>query len=138
MSPLARWSAVQENLSDLSVWMERPFSEQEVKEGLKGLKEDFVSGPDGFSSKFYSKFWDVIRDKVMCVLNEFHASSSLCQNQNSSFIALIPKTQNPQEIHEFCPINLLNILYKLLAKVLARRMEMAMGIMISDSQVAFV
>lgn len=107
--------------------MERPFSEQEVIDGLKGMKVDSVPGLDEFSAKFYLEFWDTIGDDVMCVMNEFHASGSLCRSLNSSFITLIPKSRDPLEIRDYRPISLLNSLYKHLVKVLATRMELIMG-----------
>jgi len=47
-----------------------------VVAALHSLKDDKASGPDGFPSKFYIEFWEVIRPNVMEVLVEFHAKAS--------------------------------------------------------------
>jgi len=53
-------------------------------------------------------------------------------------VALIPKVSSPMELKDFGPISLLGCLYKLLAKVLARRMVGVMNSIISSNQSAFL
>jgi hypothetical protein len=69
---------------------------------------------------------------------EFHRNGKLTKGINSTFIALIPKVDNPQSLNEFRPISLVGSLYKILAKVLANRLRMVLGSVISDSQSAFI
>ncbi|PNX60639.1 cysteine-rich receptor-like protein kinase, partial [Trifolium pratense] len=52
--------------------------------------------------------------------------------------ALIPKVDSPQRLNEFRPISLVGSLYKILAKVLANRLRLVIGSVISESQSAFV
>jgi len=51
---------------------------------------------------------------------------------------LIPKVENPQRLNEFRPISLVGSLYKILAKLLANRLRLVIGSVISESQTAFV
>ncbi|PNX59990.1 cysteine-rich receptor-like protein kinase, partial [Trifolium pratense] len=57
---------------------------------------------------------------------------------NSTFIALIPKVDSPQRLNDFRPILLVGSLYKILAKVLANRLRLVIGSVISESQTTFV
>ena len=54
-----------------------------------------------------------------------------------TFITLIPKVKSPEYVHEFRPIVLCNILYKLVSKVLANRLKRVLALIILESQSAF-
>jgi hypothetical protein len=62
----------------------------------------------------------------------------LTKGINSTFIALIPKVDSPQRLNDFRPISLVGSLYKILAKLLANRLRMVIGSVISETQTAFV
>ncbi|XP_045810560.1 uncharacterized protein LOC123905002 [Trifolium pratense] len=74
----------------------------------------------------------------MRFLFDFHRNGRLTKGINATFIALIPKTDNPQRLNDFRPISLVGSLYKILAKVLANRLRQVIGSVISESQTAFV
>nr|GFA47006.1 RNA-directed DNA polymerase, eukaryota [Tanacetum cinerariifolium] len=57
---------------------------------------------------------------------------------NSSFIALIPKTQDSKFVIDFRPINLIGILYKIIAKILANKLRFVISDLVSNFQSAFV
>ena len=54
------------------------------------------------------------------------------------FLLLIPKKEGVEDLSDFRPISRVGSVYKLLAKVLANRLKLVMGEVISDSQQAFV
>lgn len=58
---------------------------------MDSLKEDKTLGPDGFPTKFYVEFYDVIGEDVMAALEEFHNNTTWCRSLSASFITLIPK-----------------------------------------------
>jgi hypothetical protein len=53
------------------------------------------------------------------------------------FVTLIPKVSSPMELKDYRPISLLGCLYKLLSKVLARRLAGVMNSIISTNQSGF-
>ena len=58
--------------------------------------------------------------------------------QNSSFLCLIPKVENPQQLGEFRPISLVGCLYKIISKVLSLRMKKVIGKVIDVRQSTFI
>ena len=59
----------------------------------------------------------------MRVFAEFHRSGIINQSTNASFIVLLPKKSLTKKILDFRPISLITTLYKIIAKVLSRRLR---------------
>ena len=57
---------------------------------------------------------------------------------NSSFIALILKIHDAKLIKDFCPISLIGSVSKIIAKILANRLNLVISDLISEVQSAFV
>ncbi|CAJ2672661.1 unnamed protein product [Trifolium pratense] len=116
----------------------KPFAEDEVKQAVWDCDSYKSPGPDGINFGFVKDFWADLRGDVMRFLLDFHRNGRLTKGINSTFIALIPKTDSPQRLNDFRPISLVGSLYKILAKVLANRLRQVMGSVISEAQTAFV
>ena len=95
-------------------------------------------GSDGLPPLFYKQFWGKIgrevTEAVLSVLN----TGNIPTNLNHTFITLILKVQIPRKVYEFRPISLSNVLYKLIAKVLANRLKPLLPKLISKTQSAFM
>ncbi|RVX18327.1 putative ribonuclease H protein [Vitis vinifera] len=72
------------------------------------------------------------------MFKEFYDHSSFLKSLNNTFLVLIPKKCDAEDLGDFRPISLLGGLYKLLAKVLANRLKIVVGKVVSNSQNAFV
>jgi len=57
---------------------------------------------------------------------------------NATFITLIPKKLGQLETRDFRPISLIGSVYKILARVLASRLQPIVGTLISNSQNTFI
>lgn len=53
---------------------------------------------------------------------------------NDTFITLIPKVKDAQKVGDYKPISLYNVIYKLVAKVLANKLKMILPRIISPNQ----
>jgi len=69
----------------------------------------------------------------MRFVTEFHRNGKLTKGINTTFIALIPKVDNPQSLNDFHPISLVGSLYKILVKLLANRLRQVIGSVISET-----
>ena len=94
--------------------------------------------PDGMFAIFYQKFWDIVRnDVVNMVLNVLNSDMSMA-DINKTYITLVPKNKNSSRMTKFRPISLSNVIYKLIAKVLANRPKLILSHIISENQSAFI
>lgn len=57
---------------------------------------------------------------------------------NQTHIVLIPKKKHCESPGDFHPISLCNVMYKIVAKVLANRLKLVLPEVIHDSQSGFV
>nr|GEW26993.1 RNA-directed DNA polymerase, eukaryota [Tanacetum cinerariifolium] len=57
---------------------------------------------------------------------------------NSSFITLIPKVMDAKLVFDFRPISLIGCVYKVVTKILAKRLSMVISNIVSNTQSAFV
>jgi len=87
---------------------------------------------------FLQANWDTMRGEVLTLFSEFHLNGKFVASLNATFIGLIPKKADAQNIKDYRPISLIGCIYKLISKVLARRLRNVIGSLISENQNAFV
>ena len=56
---------------------------------------------------------------------------------NHTFITLIPKINSPKHVHQYRPISLCNMLYKIFSKVLANCLKKILPLIITEHQFSF-
>ncbi|GJT18120.1 RNA-directed DNA polymerase, eukaryota, reverse transcriptase zinc-binding domain protein [Tanacetum coccineum] len=72
-------------------YMVRDVSQDEIKNALFDIDGDKAPGPDGLSSEFFKKAYDIIGKDFSSAVKEFFRSGTLLREINSTLIALIPK-----------------------------------------------
>jgi len=72
--------------------------EEEPKEVLHTFQKDNSLGPDGWPIEFFLEMYDLIGLDPMCVVEESRSEGTMYAPFNSMFIALIPKTDDPQSL----------------------------------------
>jgi len=103
------------------------FSDEEVKAAVWGCESSKSPGPDGFNFGFIKSYWDILKEDVLLAVKDFAGNSSWPRGSNASFLCLIPKVENPQQLGEFRPISLVGCLYKIISKALSLRLKKVIG-----------
>ncbi|XP_019195011.1 PREDICTED: uncharacterized protein LOC109188829 [Ipomoea nil] len=99
---------------------------------------DKAPGPDGMNPGFYQEYWDIVGGDVSKFIVNCLNSCSLPEGLNDTNVVLIPKKDVPETVADMRPIALSNVLYRIMAKVIANRMKPLMGNLISEAQSAFI
>ncbi|CAH9084787.1 unnamed protein product [Cuscuta epithymum] len=114
------------------------FSDNEFKEALSEMHSDKAPGPDGLNPAFYKRFWELCGRNISIACRTWLAEGTLPASMGETNIVLIPKSENPSSMKDFRPISLCNVVYKILAKVLANRLKSILPKCISKEQSGFV
>ena len=119
-------------------WLNQPFSANEIKAAVFQIGSLKAPGIDGKPSMFYQKYWHIIGELTTTSSLNFLNSSFLLKELNKTIITLIPKVECPEKVSQFRPINLCNVAYKIISKVLVNRLRPIMDSLITSFQSTFV
>lgn len=110
----------------------------EIKQACFSVHADKAPGPDGFSASFFQSNWETVGDTIIAEVQAFFISGSLPSRINHTHVRLIPKIPSPKRVADYRPIALCSVYYKVIAKLLAKRLQNVLHSCISENQSAFV
>uniref|UniRef100_A0A803PZM9 Reverse transcriptase n=1 Tax=Cannabis sativa TaxID=3483 RepID=A0A803PZM9_CANSA len=111
---------------------------EEVRRAVFSMHFDKSPGPDGMTPTFYQKCWDIIQTDVTAVVQNFFNTGEFDQGYGDANVVLILKNKMPESMVNLRPIALCNVLYKIITKVMANRMEPSMDQIVLESESAFI
>jgi hypothetical protein len=94
--------------------------------------------PDGFLARFYQRHCGTVKDDVMAATKRFFLDGVMPEGINDTAIVLIPKGTEPEDLKDFRPISLCNVIYKLISKCIVNRLRGILDEIISLEQSAFM
>jgi len=95
----------------------------ECRAAIKEMKDNKSPGSDGLPKEFYDKFFSLFQDLFVDVLNSAFDNGSLSTSQRYGVITLACKDPSKADLlTNWRPISLLNVDYKILSKVLSKRL----------------
>ncbi|KAF3685503.1 hypothetical protein FXO37_00562 [Capsicum annuum] len=109
----------------------------EIYVALCDIGDDKAPGVDGYNAYFYKKDWNIIKDYVYAATTSFFVAGNLLKAVNCTSITLIPKVHKPSTVKEYRPLVCCSILYKLIAKVLDKRIQKVIDSIISEARPGF-
>ncbi|GJR36423.1 RNA-directed DNA polymerase, eukaryota, reverse transcriptase zinc-binding domain protein [Tanacetum coccineum] len=113
-------------------------SADEIKQDLFQIDDNKAPGPDGFSTHFYKKYWDIIGEDICIAVKECFAIEKMLKEINFTNIALVPKIQTPTKVSDYRPITCCNVIFKCISKVINERIKECLGNLVSQNQSAFI
>lgn len=115
-----------------------PFTEAEVKGAIWDCDGSKNPGLDRFIFNIIRELWSGSKRDILRMISEFHKHGKLVRGKNSSFIVLIPKKEGANGVNDFRPISLNGGVYKIVSKILSKRLNCVLDSVISVNQSAFV
>ncbi|XP_020967397.1 uncharacterized protein LOC110266746 [Arachis ipaensis] len=113
-------------------------SAEEIKEAVWDCESSKAPDCDGYNMNFIKRCWGEIVADFMAAVVEFFQTSRLPADSNITWVALAPKFIGAKEIKDLRPISMVGCVYKVISKVLVRRMRAVMPKLVGETQSAFV
>ena len=110
---------------------------EEVHDALRSSKTNKAPGPDGLTIELY-KYLDEDNLRLLArILNQMWTEESYPDDFAYAEVVSIYKKGNPELPEHYRPISLLNLSYKIMTKILQKRIADATDQFVSDTQFGF-
>ena len=116
----------------------QPVEVSEITETLFSMPANKAPGLDGFPMEFYKAAWPVIGKDFITAIQSFFMFGFMPHSVNATLLSLIPKTTDAEKMTDFRPIACCNVIYKVVSKILAKRLKATLPEAIELNQCAFV
>jgi exonuclease III len=123
---------------DESTLCEGEITAFECKQAIDNMQSNKSPGYDGLPVEFYKCFWNIVKDMLIESFKEAFVNGKLADSHKQAIITLIFKKGDRDKLKNYRPISLSNTDYKILAFVLAKRMQQVIGLLISPEQTACI
>ena len=106
---------------------------------MSEMQDGRSPGNDGLSAEFYKEFWHEIKAPFIESILHAKQFGQLSTSQRQAIICLIEKRDKDKtKIGNWRRISLLNVDFKILSKVLAKRLKGVLNKIICSNQTAYV
>lgn len=124
--------------NEYSLLLKQRISIREIERAIGSLRNGKAPGPNGVPIEYYKANIGWISKDLHELYNEAIVNETLDGDINQGIIKLIPKDEDKSLINNWRPITLLNVSYKILAKVLAFRLEKILPKFVCSTQTGFI
>ncbi|XP_074302306.1 uncharacterized protein LOC141633799 [Silene latifolia] len=121
----------------MNAGLQANYGADEVIEALNQMNPLKAPGPDGMNGLFFQTYWHIVGHSVIRQVLGILNGAPFPAAFNHIQIVLIPKKKAPDKMVDFRPISLCNVVYKIFSKVLANRLKVFLGDIVSENQSAF-
>ena len=112
---------------------------KECKDILSTFSRGKSPGEDGFKWEFYNCFFDLLGQDLVDSFKASCRAGETAPSQQRGVITLIPKEDSDlSSLANWSPITLLNVDYKIASKVITKRLEKVLTLLINTDQTGFI
>ena len=95
-------------------------------------------GYDGFNIKCIKHVWPIIGEEFSKCILAFFETEQLPKAMNMTWVTLIPKKEGAVDILDYRPISMVGSIYKVIEKILSRRLRGVVPDLVGETQTALV
>ena len=118
---------------------DRELTVDEIFDAVVTLKSNKVGGPDGLSAEFYQCFFKQLKTPLLQMYTFAYSKGVLPLSTHSGLITLLPKkNKDTRYVKNLCPLTMLNIEDKILAKAMENRLKEIIPTIVCHDQTGFV
>ncbi|KAL2635505.1 hypothetical protein R1flu_006984 [Riccia fluitans] len=110
----------------------------ELHEVVKKLPRDKSPGEDGLPAEVLREIWPEVGSYCLEFIQEVWRSKRLGNFNTGAVIKLLPKNDKKEDIRNWRPISLLTLAYKIVGRILARRLKDIVPKLIDAEQTGFI
>lgn len=114
------------------------FTKEDIWWAVKNMGAFRAPGVDGLQAGFYQSQWHIVREAVCRTITNAFNNPSQIADLNETLITLIPNNDQVNSVKQFRPISLCNVSYKIITKLLAKRLWPIMSELVSPCQSNFI
>lgn len=103
--------------------LEEEVTESKLRHALSSMSNGRSLGLDRYTMEFFKSFYDLLKDYLLLLVRESQREGKVYGPLNATFLCLIPKKQNYEMFEDYRPISCCNVVYELIAKIIARRLR---------------
>jgi hypothetical protein len=118
--------------------LQQPCTWEEIEQAIKHAPPGRSPGPDGFTNEFYKFYKQDLKADLLELLQCVYNMDIQLAGLNLATVALLPKCDNATHIKDFKTVSLQHSIPKLIAKVLANRLQPRIKKLVDEMQSGFL
>ena len=109
-----------------------------MKKTLHSFEKDKIPSLNGWNIELFLVAYETIGHDLLHLVEESRVNGYVSSSLNSTFIALIPKSSDPEPFDEYKPISLCIMVYKIISNMFSNIMDPKLVECISKEQFGFL
>ena len=118
--------------------LDSEITEKELLAAVEKLKHNKSPGLDGIVPEFYQTFWHILKEPFIEMITETFEKGEMCNSIKRAVLTLIFKKGDKCLLKNYRPISLTNYDYKIIAFILANRLQQVIGSLIHHDQSGYI